>query len=322
MDENTKRKRLLEMKQTKRRSKFICPPKKKVNKKKKNRRNANEVNSSNQEQTVKNKKKYVSKKRIVRRRKIILVSTLILVLGLTLIILSFTVFFPIKTMHVSGNEKYRFDEILNSIDAVTSDNLLLASEKRANKVLKANYPYIKSIEFEKKLPFTLNVIVNEYEIFAQIKSGNGYVRVGDDGTIIETGAKYKKGSPVVLGVEVQNNDIGQKIAIINKDNDENIFGKVDEIVSAFNESKIGGVTLINFTDMQDIRVTYNNQIVMLLGSSANLEQKLKHAKATLEARSDSKETGTLNLSRIPSAKNEASFIPRELKSDEIAGKKK
>lgn len=315
MDEKIKRKKQLEMKNQKRRKKLIEPPKKKKTLKKVVKKQNNSENS------VESKpKKYVSKKRIKRRNRFLVISSLILILVATFTTLSFTVFFPIKIIKIINSEKYSIDEIASAIGVVKGDNLLLASEKRAFKSVQEKYPYIKAIEFDKKLPFTLNVNVVEYETFAQVKFGNSYVRVSKDGRVLQLAQKFQKGVPVVTGVTVKEKNIGEIISIKSSDGDEEIFSKIDEIISAFSESEIGGVTLINFTDMQDIRVTYNNKIVMLLGSSSNLDKKLAHAKATLDARGDSKDTGTLNLSRIPSAKNEASFIPRDLEADEIAGK--
>lgn len=324
MDERRYKKKQIEMKQGKSRKKITSA-------KKKRRNNVNReinpdktaVNQNLQPQKIKEKpKKYVSKKRIKRRNRAIAVFTLTVLIVAALTALSLTVFFPIKTIKISGNEKYSAEEISSAIGVVKGDNLLLASEKRANSALKSTYPYIQEVEFNKSLPFTLNVKVKEYDVFAQIKYSSGYVRIGKDGKVLETADKYLKGAAVITGVTVSEKSIGETIAFKSEDDEEDIFKKTNEIITAFENSEIGGVTLINFNNMQDIRVTYNNQIVMLLGSSANLDKKLAHAKATLEARSESKETGTLNLSRIPSAKNEASFIPRELKKDEIAGKKK
>ena len=315
MDENrrTKRRKLQE-KKIKKRKPLVKASNKRV-------RRTPEPTIQKEKQAEQKPKKYVSKKRIKRRNRFILISSLVLILAGTLTVLSLTVFFPIKTIKIVNNEKYTADEISASIGVVKGDNLLLASESRAYSALKDKYPYIEAIEFDKKLPFTLNVNVKEYDVFAQIKYGGIYLRIGEDGKILEQSGKFKKGSPVVTGVSVKDKNIGNIISFTSETGDENIFSKINEIITAFADSEIGGVTLINFSDMQDIRVTYNNRIVMLLGSSSNLDKKLAHAKATLEVRGDNGETGTLNLSRIPSAKNEASFIPRDLETDEIAGKK-
>ena len=324
MDERRNRKKQIEMKQKSGRKKINSAKKKRKNNIKRVRNpEKSSVNQNSKPQEFSEKpKKFVSKKRIKRRNRIISVVLLIIMIVGVMTALSLTVFFPIKTIKISGSEKYSAKEISSAIGVVKGDNLLLASEKRANTAVKSTYPYIKEIKFIKSLPFTLNVKVSEYDVFAQIKYSSGYIRIGKDGKVLEIADKYLKGAAVITGVTVTEKTIGETVAFESKDGEEDIFQKTNEIINAFENSKIGGVTLINFNNMQDIRVTYNNQIVMLIGSSANLDKKLAHAKATLEARSESKETGTLNLSRIPSAKNEASFIPRELQKDEIAGKKK
>ncbi len=288
-----------------RKTKLITVPKKKKVKKE-------EVNTSQKTQT---KKKYVSKKRIQKRRKITLIFSLVLIFVITLSVLSCTVFFPIKNIKIKGNEKYNAEEILSSLGVIKGDNLLLASENRANKILKQDFDYIQSIEFNKKLPFTLEVVVNEYQVFSQIKQGNKYIKVASDGKILEISEKQKKGSPVVVGIEVSAKKVGE---FVDLDEKENKISMVSYVLDAFEKNNIDGITLINLEDIQDIRVTYKDRIVMLLGSDSNLDKKLTHAKATLESKGNVNESGTLNLSRIPSAKNEASFIPRELEPEEMA----
>ncbi len=262
-------------------------------------------------------KKYISKKRVARRRKIIALSSVVLILTLTLVVLSFTVFFPIKNISINKTKNYDSQELLTAIGVIKGDNLLASSESRANKVLKEQYPYIKNVDFNKKLPFTLEINVEEYDVFAQVKVGNKYYRINEECCLLELSSKYKKGSPVVVGLKTKGEiKVGKKISF----NDENAFSNISKTIETFKDNKFKNITLLNLEDPQDLKVTYDDRIVMLLGSNSNLDKKLAHAKATLEARAKENETGTLNLSRIPSDKNEASFIPRALEATEKAGK--
>lgn len=304
-------KRAVNSKGRKRKKLISVPNKKRTNK-------TNEQPKPKRKKVTANKK-YVSKKRVVRRRKIIAITSVALILISAVVILSITVFFPIKSIKIVDNKRYTTEEISTSIGVVKGDNLLLSNEQRATKALKEKYPYIKSLDFQKKLPFTLVVKVNEYKVFAQVKQGDSFLRVGNDGTVLEQTKKYYKNAPVITGVKVTDKSVGKTIEFENKD-DKQIFEEISAITTAFNENQIGKITLINFKNMQDVKVTYNNRIVLLLGSTANLEKKLIHAKEIIDIKGDTNETGTLNLSGIPSDKNVANFYPRELKADEIAGK--
>lgn len=303
------------MEKNKRKRKLISVPKNK-----KIVKNKVEYTRVNTEKLKPNKpKKYISKKRKRRRNRILLIFSLTLLVVVTLAVLSVTVFFPIKTIKVVGNDKYTTQQIVSSIGVVEGDNLILASEKRAENSLKKSFNYIKRIEFKRKFPFTLEVSVCEYSVYAQIKSNNEYLRIGDDGKILEISSEFLKSIPEIKGVSPKARQLGQKINF-KEDSNESILSKVKNILKTFNDSGLDKITLINFENMHDIRVTYNNRIVMLLGSDSYLDQKLAHAKATLKARANSSETGTLNLSRIPGSKNVASFIPGKLEKSEIAGK--
>lgn len=299
----------------KRKRKLISVPKNK--KKVKNKVEYTRVNT---EKLKPNKpKKYISKKRKRRRNRILLTFSLTLILCLTLGVLSVTVFFPIKSIKIVGAEKYTAEQISSSIGVIEGDNLILASEKRAENSVRKSLNYVKKIEFKKKFPFTLEVRVNEYSVYSQIKFNDEYIRIGDDGIVLETVSEFDKSSPEIKGVTPTAYEVGSKIEF-KEDGNDPILSKIDKILKSFSDSGMDKITLINFENMHDIRVTYNNRIVMLLGSDSNLEQKLTHAKATLKSRANSSETGTLNLSRIPGSKNVASFIPGKLEKSEIAGK--
>lgn len=283
------------------------------------KRQSREINKNDFRKEEKRPKKYISKKRRRRRARILLAFAIVIIVGGTLTALSLTVFFPIKNINVVDNKKYSAEQIISSIGVVKGDNLLLASDSRATKAVKENLPFIKSVDFNKKLPFTLEVKVNEYTVYSQIKYNDKYIVVGDDGLVLEVSDKFTKNSTEVRGVTPKTESIGEKISF-KEDEKETILQKTNKIISAFQEKDFGRITLINYENMHDIRVTYSNRIVMLLGSDSYLEQKLTHAQAVLTSRNNTGETGTLNLSRIPSTKNEASFIPRELEKSEIAGK--
>lgn len=280
-----------------------------------------EVKTQSRNQESK-QKKYISKERLRKRRKFMLISSLVLIVAITFSILSCTVFFPIKTIKIVDSNKYNNAEVINSLGVVKGDNLLLANESRATKALKQKYIYVEKVEFKKKLPFTLEVIVNEYEVFAQFLENKNYTKISKDGNVLEVSKNITKNAIVVTGLKLDKNDVGEEILFKDYKKNKTVLEKVNEIIQAFRKNKINGITLIDLSDMQDIRVTYKDRIVMLFGSSSNLDKKLIHAKATLEIKGTSKDTGTLNLSRIPSEKNEASFIPRELMPEEKAKNQK
>ncbi len=293
-----------------------------VPKKKKQARAQKEIISNETPKQQPKRRTHISKERLKKRRKIMLITSLVLIFSITLTVLSFTVFFPIKTIKVTSSGRYNSKDIIDSLGVVKGDNLLLSSQSRATKALKEKYIYIESVDFIKKLPFTLEVKVNEYKTYAQFLNNKNYVKVSKDGLVLENSQKYTKNAIVVTGIELEKVTVGTEISFKNQEKDKDILEKIKEIREAFDKNEIKDITLINLSDMQDIRVTYQDRIVMLLGSSSNLDKKLIHAKATLEIKGTSKDTGTLNLSRIPSEKNEASFIPRELMPEEKAKNKK
>ena len=87
-----------------------------------------------------NKRRAARQKKARRRRlKIAFIFFLIIAL-ITLAIMCFTVFFPIKRINVSGSEIYSKSEIIKASKLTTNDNLLVVSEEEIENNIRQQLP--------------------------------------------------------------------------------------------------------------------------------------------------------------------------------------
>ena len=93
---------------------------------------------------------------------------------------------------------------------------------------------------------------------------------------------------------------------------------IAQLINEINANEIDNITVISISDPQNIFVTYDNKIVLKLGTTSNLDKKFAHAAATIEARTDNRDTGILDLSAISASHMSASFVPSALNSEQIA----
>ncbi len=94
------------------------------------------------------------------RRKLFSLIVILLLCG-ALAFLCITLFFGLKTTKVIGNSKYSAEDIIKACNFDSSTNLLSISYAKTEEKLRAQFPYIGKVEFERKLPSTLVITVNE-----------------------------------------------------------------------------------------------------------------------------------------------------------------
>lgn len=231
------------------------------------------------------------------------------------ITLSLTVFFPIKSIEVSKstNCRYSGEEIVDSSKLSIGTNLFITDLSNVESNITSKLPYIKSVEVSRKFPSSIVINVKDGSASAQIECNKQYYVIDDSGKCLEVKSGKAKDVPIIRGIDIKSAKAGEKI-------EQKKSGDRDLLKLSFDILKQGADNSFNFTvvnaaEEQNVWATLDNRIVMLFGTQSNLDAKLKFAVEVLNQRSNKTETGTLNLSRIPNTKNQASFIPGPIEKD-------
>ena len=96
-------------------------------------------------------RKRAERQRKIRKRRLTAFFVFLVILMLCVgVVLSFTVFFPIKNITVTGSKIYSSEEIIKISGIEAGDNLFAVNENSAENQLKKNLPYIESIKFNRK----------------------------------------------------------------------------------------------------------------------------------------------------------------------------
>lgn len=230
-----------------------------------------------------------------------------------LTILSLTVFFPIKTVETQGKTQYKAEEIIDAADIPVGGNLFTADLSHVEKNITTDLPYIASVEIKRSFPSKIVLKVTADKPYVQFEAGEKYYLSDKDGKCLSIGNKITADVPVVRGSKIKDCKAGKSILESSGISDD--FARIVKVIDSSNSKKMA-FTVINVADKQNIFATYEDKIVMLFGGENNLDEKLEYAAYVLEQRSNSDESGTLNLSRIPNSKNQVSFIPSVLTKEQ------
>lgn len=233
-----------------------------------------------------------------------LIFTLLLMVAVVIaaVLMAVFVFFKVSVVNISGSSIYSNEEILEKSGINVGDNLVLENGAAAEERICSALPYIESAKVTKKIPSTIDIELVDAEVYYCFQSGNEYLYVSRNKKLLETQSSAMAGSILVTGAEVSA-DKGR--VVFTDSNAEAVF---DEISAVFADNEKGLVSAIDLSNLYNIRISYDNRILMELGGSADLSDKLYFGLRVVTGEIGAEEHGTLDLSLARDA-NKAYFAP-------------
>lgn len=247
----------------------------------------------------------------LNRRKLIL-RLLVVVAVVAALFLSFSIFFKVDRIVVSGHEKYSYEAVVDAADIDKGSSLLsFGKAKAAGRITRA-LPYVKSVRIGISLPGTVKIHIQELDVvYSAQDTQNNWWLLTSDGRIVEkTDAAKAVKNTVLTGFQLEAPIAGEQAVAAEPDQDAtNAEGEAEE-PDVSNERRLktaleiayqlelneilGTAVSIDVTDMTDIEMWYGTQYQVLLGDEGQLEEKLATMKAAIN-QMDSRESGIMDL---------------------------
>ncbi|MBR6790222.1 MAG: FtsQ-type POTRA domain-containing protein [Oscillospiraceae bacterium] len=242
--------------------------------------------------------------------------SLAVMLVITGVVLSLTVFFRVETIEVSGTEIYTREQVLEALDAGEGDSLLRLNPDELEKEVRDQLVKIEKADIRRRFPGTLSVDVTDAVVTEQVVSGGFSYQVSSGGRVVELIPAPLPNVRIVLGPDMralQPGDMMDRLADLdreaeedrkkNKEETEEIYTNTRrlEILSALlNEIDRAGIHDISVVDVRDpvnIRLHYQNRFEIRLGTSGELRDKLAMFASVLDRGSlGLEELGVLDIS--------------------------
>ena len=291
---------------------------------------------ASQRNTQKNRRKRGKRPRVGKfsdnRFRVRLLTTLALVAA---IILCCIVFFRVSTISVTGNENYSYDEIVEASGIEESDALLLINKSAVASKIMAKLPYVDDVRIGTSFPNAVRIEVTELETaYAVTDTSGNYWLINSQGRVVEPiEGKAAADYLTVIGFQVDVPEPGQTIQASktapqtelesededSEDDEEDKPMPTDtstprqkveaalEILSyleTYNQSE--GITILDVSNLLDIRVEYGTQYEIRFGGTQDLDYKVEYMLAAVSQLNDY-ESGTLDLTFTE--ERVARFIP-------------
>lgn len=212
-----------------------------------------------------------------------------------LVMLSLTVFFKIEYIEVKGNDRYSQTELISASGIRPGDNLFRVDKAALKEKLQTNYPYIEDVKFERILPSTAVIVIRQaVPIGTFVQSDGSYALVSGEARILESGVNPTSVYVIVKGVEIADRTPGSYLPETAGEE----FVTYEYVYAALEETEFGAITELDLGDILNIKILYENRILIELGSVSDLSKKLAFAKYALETTVERSFEGVMDL-RIP-----------------------
>lgn len=199
-----------------------------------------------------------------------------IVVVVVMVVLSNTVLFKCGTIEVVGTTRYTSEEIIAAAGVKTGDNLLHIDAKKAEDGVMNAFAFVDKVAVKKQYPTKIVVEITEAQNWFALNQGGKNVVISRGGRVL--GEIPANGLVVVKGFEAESLETGSRLA-------SKVDAKNDIIMEIFETAeKVGlaDVTEIDLADRFSIKITVDDRIILNLGSSVQLESKLRVGKAFIE----------------------------------------
>lgn len=228
------------------------------------------------------------------------------------VFLALSVFFRVETITVAGADKYTPWMVRQAAGVEPGEALLSVGEARVASRIIDKLPYVDKVKVDIRLPGTVEIQITELQVTYSIEDENGaWWLISSGGRAVEQVNLDKAlGYTRVEGVAIRTPEQGQQVQAVpgqiidpgdgtaesqdQADADEQLASLIAVLTALENNRIIGEVTVVDVTDVTDIRLEYPQLLTVRLGDSARMDYKVGYLAAALQQLEDS-QSGELDL---------------------------
>lgn len=235
--------------------------------------------------------KLSAKQKKKRRRKAL--NIFILLIFLTGLVLSFTVFFEIEAIEVTGETMYGSEVVVRSSGIKVGDNMFRFFKSSKEEAIETKLPYIDEAVIHRKLPSTIVIELTPSVEAGAIQFDGGYAIFSKTDKVLCIESAPPDDVPVILGVTLAKCSVGESLAT------EDSTSQTTMLSIAAYLSDYGFIEktdIIDVSDHLELAFVYDDRVLVTVGTSADIEYKLQMFSEVMTNRCDEDFFGYIDVS--------------------------
>ena len=236
-----------------------------------------------------------------RRRRLKTAFVLFLILTvITLVIMCFTVFFPIKRINVTGSNIYSKSEIIKASKITTEDNLWMVSEEKVQEKIRKKLPYVDNVEIKRVLPDAIILTITDAKESSFYFADDNYFILSESGYVLKKQAEMPQNvfEIVTSGISGKVGEPAKYKKVAEKE-------LIDTLTSSMKNHEIN-IDKIDVSNILQITLVVDERFTVSLGTIDYCEEKIAHLSSMIESIGD--RSGSINLSMWTPQNSQGSFV--------------
>lgn len=235
-----------------------------------------------------------------------IVAFLLMIALSAVIALCLTVWFHIARIEVQGSSVYSTEQIIEASGVKIDGNLFRIDSGFAVANIKKTLPYISDVKVERKLPATVRINVTPAKEYAYISQNVGSLIIDESLKVLKDFAEPGENVLHLKGISVSAYAVGEQLQFSNTEQTKtmtDLFANINSLGLNSGEFK---VTMIDVSDVLDLKFILNDMYYVKVGSLNNIDKKLVHLK-TMFSHIDKTKSGIINLADWTEENDRATF---------------
>lgn len=230
-----------------------------------------------------------------RVRRIVFYTGLFLIVTAVFLLAAFAVFFKVRTINITGNSRYSYDEINAILPIKLNSNLYSFRASDIELVLEKELPYVGDVKVSRTIPSTLNIEITEAEPAMYIHIGNDYYLLSGKLRVLDHFKDKSLLSPDVIELKastVLRCIVGETASFV----DTRSYDAITELYSHLCENGIEkDIRTIDIVSRFDITLQYKDRFSVYLGDMDYADIKIRFLIGILQ-RLDAEDRGKIDIS--------------------------
>lgn len=223
-------------------------------------------------QTREKKKKNRRKKK--HRPPLFYIFILLLAVVITVVVIINTVF-KINTVVVKGNTIYDSTQIEATSQIVEGDNYFFINKAQAIEQIESTYSYLEGTKIEYQMFSTVVIRVEDAKPYFAIETETGTALLSQNFKVLEYPAQVvPDGIPLVSGLDVQSMAQGKTLEFADLAAEQKKEA-LETVIAAMTEQGLTAVNTVDISNLYDIRMLYDNRVIILFGGKSKAEKKAR-----------------------------------------------
>lgn len=222
--------------------------------------------------------------------------------------------FGVQEITVTGESRYDPGEIIAASGIRKGQSIFSLNKVAAHDAVLAGFPYLEAVEVFSNTLNTVEIRVTETEVLGAAYHDGSWLVIGQNGKGLEQLSVSSNTPPRYLylkGAKIEPDVDSGRLQMT-----ERCLKAVTTLKEAFTRYRFEGVSVIDLTDLSDIRLTLNNRIVIKMGNATQLTYQVAVLANSLKYVYESygkKAEGLLDISSYSDDENKdmVVFTPRD-----------